>query len=295
MRSRKKTFGGSWTAEKLACVRDYLIGFNLALRNQSFERVYIDAFAGTGYVELRQEDKHRQYSFLEVTESEAEAEAFLKGSALQALEVDPPFHRFIFIEKSPRRAKELQQLQASHPHRRIETLKGDANVRLTGLCSERWQGRRAVCFLDPFGMAVSWDTLEVIAETHSIDVWYLFPLMGVTRLLRNDGDIGAPLRKRLTKLFGANDWEDHFYSTFTQGSLFGDDVELIQKTAGVKRIRAYFLERLRTLFPAVARNPKLLCNARGTPLFLLFFAASNPSPKAKRLALRIAENVLGSS
>jgi three-Cys-motif partner protein len=41
-------FGGPWTVEKLEAVRAYLSAYAQALKNQPFERNYIDAFAGTG-------------------------------------------------------------------------------------------------------------------------------------------------------------------------------------------------------------------------------------------------------
>ena len=53
-----------------------------------------------------------------------------------------------------------------------------------------WQGldrgpRRAVLFLDPYGMEVEWDTMVAIAKTQAIDLWILFPLgIAVNRLLK---------------------------------------------------------------------------------------------------------------
>ncbi len=39
-------------------------------------------------------------------------------------------------------------------------------------------------FLDPYGMQVEWSTIEALAATKAIDLWYLFPLgVGVARLL----------------------------------------------------------------------------------------------------------------
>jgi len=52
---------------------------------------------------------------------------------------------------------------------------------------------------------------------------------------------------------------------------------------------------LRTIFPAVADNPRVLANSRNMPLFLLCFAAGNPAPRAKEIALRIAQYILGKS
>lgn len=41
-------FGGEHTELKLEVIGSYLQRFNTVLKNQNFERVYIDAFAGAG-------------------------------------------------------------------------------------------------------------------------------------------------------------------------------------------------------------------------------------------------------
>jgi hypothetical protein len=42
-------FGGSWTDEKLERLARYLTAYTTALKNQRFQKIYIDAFAGTGF------------------------------------------------------------------------------------------------------------------------------------------------------------------------------------------------------------------------------------------------------
>lgn len=46
-------FGGGWTQRKLKVLAQYLKAYATALSRQEFKRVYIDAFAGTGYIEQR--------------------------------------------------------------------------------------------------------------------------------------------------------------------------------------------------------------------------------------------------
>jgi hypothetical protein len=45
----QQLFGGEWTQDKLEQVRKCLVEYVKALKNQSFNLVYIEAFAGTGY------------------------------------------------------------------------------------------------------------------------------------------------------------------------------------------------------------------------------------------------------
>lgn len=44
-------FGGNWTEEKLNIFTSYLDAYIIALQNQKFKKIYIDAFAGTGEIE----------------------------------------------------------------------------------------------------------------------------------------------------------------------------------------------------------------------------------------------------
>ena len=55
------------------------------------------------------------------------------------------------------------------------------------------------------------------------------------------------------------------------------------------RIR-YFNDRLKSIFAAVADEPKVLRNSANSPLYLLCFAAGNP--KGAPIALRIASHLL---
>ena len=43
-------FGGDWTAKKLNIFTSYLDAYLIALQNQKFKKIYIDAFAGTGEI-----------------------------------------------------------------------------------------------------------------------------------------------------------------------------------------------------------------------------------------------------
>ena len=286
-------FGGEWTRQKLDMLRRYLGAYVKVLKNQHFEQLYIDAFAGTGYVEVAQTEHDRGFFAPELAEDEPQQ--FFEGSASMALQIHPPFHRYIFIEQSPSRFEKLLRLRDRFARLgdRMEFVQGDANTVLQGLC-ERWNrgGMRGVLFLDPFGMQVDWTTLEGVARTRAIDVWILFPLgIGVNRLLPRHGKIPDGWRARLTRVFGTDDWYDEFYRPARTRPLFGEAA--IIKTGSYNAIADYYQDRLRTVFPAVAANPKVLQNCRGMPLFLLCFAVGNDSPNAIGAALRISEHILG--
>ena len=287
-------FGGSWTERKLDAVNQYLRAYAKALKNQPFQRVYIDAFAGTGYREQRSDPSAQNGSMFDVFEGDDEPQRFLDGSARIALKVEPPFTRYVFIEMAQRRAAELAKLRLEFPSRAdtINVQCGDANAAIQALCRS-WNTRlwRGVLFLDPYGMQVEWPTIEAIAKTQAIDVWILFPF-AVNRLLtRYPQDIPAGWRDRLNKMFGSEDWQDRFYKTKTSANIFSGPEEVVEKALTLQGLGAYYRERLDRVFAKVAPNPRMLLNSRNSPLFQLHFAAGNPG-RGGEIALRIAEHIL---
>ncbi|MCC6616807.1 MAG: three-Cys-motif partner protein TcmP [Anaerolineae bacterium] len=285
-------FGGDWTLEKLERVRKYLVAYTKIMNNQSWIEsfAYIDAFAGTGYQSLKQDDNPNQPLFPELIEEEPLH--FVDGSARIALQVEPRFKKYIFVEKDPSRYQELQKLREQFPDRASDILivNADANTYLQDLCEKNWKRRRAVLFLDPFGMQVTWDTIQAIAQTKAIDLWYLFPLgIGVSRLLKRDGNINLAWRNRLDKVFGEPAWYDVFYKTYAELNLLGEQQRIV-KIGDFDTISQYFVRRLKTIFPGVADNPLPLFNSTNNPLFLLCFASANE--RGAETAIKIAQDIL---
>lgn len=287
-------FGGDWTTRKLDVLAKYLTGYTTALKNAPFDKWYVDAFAGTGYRDARPAEAPDTASewLLLPDLADREPQSLLDGSARRALTTAPPFDRYIFIEQSAGRCANLESLGAEFPSlsAAIEVRHGDANPELQALCAEDWRARRAVLFLDPYGMQVEWATIEAIARTQAIDMWLLFPLgIGVNRLLKKSGDIPDSWRRRLDLLLGTKDWYDEFYQVESTPTLFGADEERVVK-ASTATIGRYFNERLGSIFAGVAAEPGVLRNSKNSPLYLLCFAVGNP--RGTDVALRIANHLL---
>lgn len=285
-------FGGDWTTEKLSRVQKYLTAYTTALKNTPFSLVYIDAFAGTGYRNIRSVENQRELMFPYLASEDAEM--FHTGSARIALETDPPFAGFYFIEQSAEKCAELEKLKIEFPDKAkgIHIQNEDANAALMRICDTSWKQRnlRAVLFLDPFGMNVSWQTIEAIARTEAIDMWYLFPLgVGVNRLLTKGGVIPDAWQRKLDNIFGCSDWKKIFYRTEVMPGLFGDE-EVTTKTGDFQQIADYFVKRLESIFAGVVKKPLPLYNSRKNPLYLLCFACGNK--KGAPIALRIAGHIL---
>jgi three-Cys-motif partner protein len=280
--SHKHAFGGPWTLLKLSALEKYLAAFTQALSRQNFTLLYIDAFAGTGRCDVTMNG----------------TKTTIDGSARRALLSSPPFHHYCFIELKLKNQSALAELKAEHTRKLIDIVRGDANKALETLLRKyNWKNTRAVLFLDPYGFHVNWSTLEMIAKTEAIDVWYLFPYSGLYRQAAKSAEgLDKEKSDSITRILGTEEWRQVFYALPRQGSLFG--VENEEREADHKEMLLYVSKRLREIFPAVT-EPKILYqggdsrNPSGAPLFALYFAASNPNPKACALATKIASEIIG--
>lgn len=277
-------FGGDWTAKKLNIFTSYLDAYLIALQNQKFKKIYIDAFAGTGEIET------------------SDGEAYLAGSAKRALSAERRFDHYYFIESDESKASELEHMiDTEFPHlKRFTTVyRGDANEKLGKIINGiDWRFNRGLLFLDPYATQVDWATLECVAGTKSIDVWYLFPFSALNRMLPKNGKYGS-WENTIDRLLGDNGWRTEFYKKDPQVSLFdlglidgGEDEDRVIKDASLEHIKEYIISRLETTFPCVSNNPRIFKNSKESTMFLFCFAISNESVVAQRLALRIAEHIL---
>ena len=288
----RHSFGGDWTETKLAILKDYLQGYTTALKRQPFAKVYIDAFAGTGYRTEREEDGPDAGELLFPDLAEHGTQQLLDGSAVIALKTDPPFDGFVFIEKETTRCGALESLKQQFPHHasKIDVRNADANSEIQAICQGEWRSRRGVLFLDPYGMQVEWKTIQMIAETKAIDLWILFPLgIGVNRLLTRTGRLPGGWRRRLDLLLGTTDWYDEFYPRSPSLTLF-DEIEPERIKASIDVIGGYFVKRLKTAFAGVVDSPTVLRNSSGCPIYLLCFASGNK--RGAPIALKIARAIM---
>lgn len=288
-------FGGSHTEAKLSCLRDYLASFSSALSGQGFARIYIDAFAGTGSrTEVR--------ASLPILEGglSCPQEITTDGSARIALDTKPEFHRVVLIEQDKSKLPALENLRNAYGATRTAIYEGDANDIVQKICLQTaWRGTktvgrgiRGVIFLDPYGMEVSWDTVQAIANTKALDCWYFFPLAGLYRNAPHDPlKIDESKFRAISRVFGTEDWYNEWYKPKQQEDLFGVAPSL-QRTVDVDAIEKYVHERLKTVFKGTVLKPLRLYNSGGKPLASLFFAVSNTSGAAVGLATKIADHIL---
>src|SRR4030042_4156 len=73
--------------------------------------------------------------------------------------------------------------------------------------------KRAIAFIDPFGMQFEWETMEYLAKTKTVEVLLNFPVMAINRgvLRKHPERISNASKERLDRFLGAKDWMGGFY------------------------------------------------------------------------------------
>ena len=264
-----QSFGGAWTKEKLAVLAAYLDAYTTALKNQPFDLVYLDAFAGNGYWRPKA------------------SESVYDGSPRIALEIgDKPFDKVVLIEKDPADCDSLRALHGDFPRRNIVIRNGDANEEVARFCSGMPRNERAVAFLDPFATEVRWVTVEKLARTKKVDCLLLFPLGAVARMMQRSGEPNPELKGQLDSIFGGREPWESLYNQSPQLNLWASPAS--ERIGGSEAVSRVFRTRLESIFASV--TSKVLRNSRGAPLFELFFAASNPA--GAPIAIKIADHIM---
>ncbi len=250
---------GYWSEVKLDIIKLYASKYSLILTKQKYPplyHIYIDAFAGSG--------KH-------ISKRTGE---FVPGSPKIALDIEPPFKEYYFIDIDGNKVAELSDLVSSRPEAHV--LCGDCNSRLiTDIFPKvRWeQFRRGLCILDPYGLDLCWEVIETAGRMKSIDIFLNFPVMDMNRnvLWNNPEIVDATDVLRMNRFWGDESWRRTSYRQIT--NLFGEVCEIKESN---ERIANAFRERLKTAarfmyvpYPIPRRNSK------GAIVYYLFFASQN--------------------
>jgi three-Cys-motif partner protein len=263
---------GQWSLEKLEVLRKYLAAYLKILRSQKWCRgcEFIDAFAGTGRPKSRDEQR------------------YVDGSPRIALGLNPPFSQYHFVEQESWRIAKLEKLRVEFADRSITLYHGDCNTILREQILPQLSfasKKRAIAFVDPFGMQFEWDTIQQIAETQTIEIILNFPIMAINRgVLRQHPEmISQASRDRLNRFWGTSDWMIDLYKE--EDTLFGPQKTKVAYSG--REVGAIFQKRLKEIF-AQCSFPIVMTNSKNGPLYCLLFAGHNQTGR------RIAEDIFRS-
>jgi len=283
---------GPWAAEKLESLARGLDYYTTYLKNQPYwQKVYVDAFAGPGLSMVRSRatddkplastgmgDLFEPSANTEPPDPVEEEVRYLKGSPRVALDLKYPFDRYIFIERDPKRLRELEAMKAEYgDSRNIEIRRGDANQVLLDILGSGFSKRthRAYIFLDPFGIQVPWSTIEALAASRAIEVMINFPMgMAIRRMMPRSGDVPKGWSISLDTFFGSPDWRSYAYEE-TSDLAGRRTVKFVDSEA---RLLDWYRSRLKSTF-GFASEAQLITNTRGGRLYYLIWAG----PRAEGL------------
>jgi three-Cys-motif partner protein len=252
---------GYWSEIKLEIIEKYALAYSKIFTNPKynyFRHIYIDAFAGSG------------------THISKTSKGLVRGSPQIALDINPPFKEYYFIDINGDKVNELRKIISNYPNTKAHIIKRDCNTALLTDVFPNIQGKydRALCLLDPYGLDLHWEVIETAGKMGKIEIFLNFPVMDMRRnvFLGNPTDTTSVNIKRMDLFWGDHSWRDISYVQTTD--MFGDIVEIKQKN--VKIITEAFRDRLLN----VARyqfvpQPIPMRNSRSALLYFLFFASNN--------------------
>ena len=259
---------GYWTEIKLNILRDYSQAYARILKKQTSIKhfSYIDGFAGAG--------RHKAKRTGEV----------IDGSPAIALDIQPPFDHYHFIDLDGNRVEMLRQL--SEGRNDVTVYEGDCNKVLLDEVFPQCryeQYRRALCVLDPYGLNPDWEVVRKAAEMKSIEIFINFMIMDANMnvLWKNPNKVHPSQIIRMNAFWGDDSWKRTSY--ITQGTLFDNDIE--EKKANIEVAEAY-RKRLRDVagFKYIP-DPLPMRNSKGSVVYYLVFASHNATGE------RIAKDV----
>lgn len=253
---------GFWSEAKLDIIEKYAVTYSTILSKKGFYHVYIDAFAGAGEHESKTTGGP------------------VPGSPVKALEVQPAFKEYFFIDLDERKVRHLEAL--AHDREDVHVYHGDCNdVLLKDILPRvRWKDfRRGLCILDPYGLHLDWKVTERIGRMRSVEIFLNFPVHDMNRniLWRVPEDVAPEQAQRMDRFWGDKSWHEVAYAESPQLRLDGRK-EFVKQPEKV--IVKAFRERLKRVagFKYVPR-PIAMVNKRNAPLYYLFFAAHVPEAR----------------
>ena len=265
---------GDWSVDKLEILKDYSGQYSTILQHQVtsdgsgrlLHYGYIDGFAGAGNHVHKVTGK------------------VIPGSPENALGLATPFDEYHFIDLDAERVARLKEKCAGIPKAFVHH--GDCNKVLLKEVFPLFQFkdyRRALCFLDPYGMHLNWNVLETAGKMQSIEIFLNFPVHDMNRNAKREDltQVSPANRARMTAFWGDESWHRAMFAPSLQdnflGMLDGDgkDVTELEKIDN-EAFAAAFRKRLHEVagFKYVPK-PVPMKNSQNAVVYYLFFAGNN--------------------
>lgn len=292
--TQKKSWGGIWTEEKLDCfesyVRAYLTIMNAYRDKCNWKLLYFDGFAGCG--SRGSEDRfalEQVYGANPIDENELKLYAGAAERVVRLEQVMRGFDYYYFVDRNEDNLTRLELKLAPYTTTGRKVFRPDnANSQLIELSKgmKDNQNLKTLCFLDPFGMNIDWESIVSIAG-RSIDLWILVPTGSiVNRLIQKNGELRYP--DKLQNFFGLPEEEikQRLFVSETENTLFGEETRIQKVRGSIQEIANIYCDQLGELFPYVTSKPLVLKNSNNVPIFHFVCASYNAT------AVKIAQQII---
>ena len=271
-------FGGKWTKIKIDILVDYAKAYLTIMQEfanrYQWELVYFDGFAGSGEIQSKK------------------GLSEIKSAAIRILELDhqKKFDIYYFVEKDKNNSSSLRNAIKNFDQKKY-VVEDDCSKKihsLTTYVKNHNYKTKVLAYIDPFGMQVSWDSIKNLG-IKGVDVFILVPTgIGVTRMLKGDGNISEPWIQKLESFLGMDrkDIINYFYAKEQTISLFEqNESKLVKKEKTAHKVAELYKNQLQTVFKYVSK-PFMLKNKNNSVMFHYYMVSQN------RNAVRIANDII---
>jgi three-Cys-motif partner protein len=251
---------GAWSVLKLEIIEKYGCAYTTAFkgRGKSLKKYYIDGFSGAGVHVVRHTGEQ------------------IEGSPARALKIDPPFNGYYFIDMNRDKTAYLTKLCEDRSN--VYVITGDANEYLKTLLPTIQYDRynRALCVLDPYGLHLDWEVIELAGKSRAVDMFLNFPVMDMNRnAIWHTPERATPDGiERMNRFWGDESWRQAAYAKSRQGGFFFPPPDEKQPNSAIV---AAFRKRLKEVasFEYVP-EPMPMLNSKNAVVYYLFFASPKP-------------------
>ena len=230
-------WGGSWTEQKLDAFAKYVAAYLTIMNNYrdkyNWKLIYFDGFAGSGSrgeSEPYDETDKGLFDISEIDIDKSESEVYV-GAAERVLQISiRGFDYYYFNERNQESINALKAKLSRY---------SSVNARLEFRCNDA-----------------------------NADVWILVPTgVIINRLLDGKGEL--LFSNKLQKFFGMSESEirSFFYEDRTEMTLFGEETYCYKLPNAIRRIADLYITKLSEIFKYVLKEPLILYNRRGIPIF----------------------------
>lgn len=238
---------GRWSIDKLSFLEKYIPAY-LRATGRSYQRYYIDGFAGKG------KWIHKNTGEL------------VDGSPAIVLKHADKFTHLHFIEYDDIRANQLKELVSYYnATNKVTVHVGDCNEVIPTVLQRINLRAPSFVFLDPSKDQLKWETISTLSKWKT-ELFILFPLnMTLLRFLPRHGNIHPWAPDRLTPLFGTDEWE-YLYKSVPRYELAHSLLEL-------------YTQRLKNLGYDHINISRIFKNDNGQRLYYMIWVGKHPIGK----------------